>query len=87
MTLFENDLGASLMFTFVFLASIAGLLFLLAWLEQAPAERWRPRWWVRWREAAERPGTGSALQMSVRLGEHGGTQGGAHVAARPGSRT
>ena len=43
--MFDNDLGASLVFALLFLSSLVGLLFLLAWLEQPASERWRPRWW------------------------------------------
>lgn len=46
-SLFDNDLGASLLFTVLFLSSIAGLLFLLAWLEQPASKRWHPAWWGR----------------------------------------
>jgi hypothetical protein len=49
--LYDNDLDASLVFTVLFLSSIVSLLFLLAWLEQPVSERWRPDWWVRWRQA------------------------------------
>jgi hypothetical protein len=43
---YSNDIGQSMLFTAIFLATIVGLLFLLAWLEQPAAERWRPRWWA-----------------------------------------
>jgi hypothetical protein len=55
--LFDNDLDAAMLCTFLFLGSISGLLFLLAWLEQPPSERWVPRWWLRRRETAARSRT------------------------------
>lgn len=53
--MFDNDLGASLVFALLFLSSLVGLLFLLAWLEQPAPERWRPRWWQ------DRPGRTAAM--------------------------
>jgi hypothetical protein len=66
--LYGDDLGASILFTLVFLASLVGLVFLLAWLEQPAAERWWPRWWAE-RHQTRRPVPPPARPVRRRSGD------------------